>query len=74
LGEFLLLLSSNFLPLGLFVLQLLELLLLLLPLLPPLIDVLLELLIQLNLLGFSSCLAECSISLFGGAGETKQEL
>ena len=62
LGEVLLLLGAYFLPLCLFVFQLFQLLLLLLSLLPPLIDVLLELFIQLNLLGFSLSLAEGSIS------------
>merc|ERR1719370_315666 len=52
LGKFFLLLNSDFLPLGLLLLQPLELLLFLCPFIPPLVDVLLQLVIQLALLGF----------------------
>merc|ERR1719402_1176022 len=66
LGQFLLLLCSDFLPLGLFVLQPFELLLLLLPLFSPLIDVLFQLIVQFTLIGTSFCSGKGFISLFGG--------
>merc|ERR1719317_832040 len=50
--SFFLLLNSNLLPLGLFLLQPLEFLLFLCSFIPPLVDVLLQLIIQLALLGF----------------------
>merc|ERR1719177_108357 len=52
LGKFFLLLNSDLLPLGLLLLQPLEFLLFLWPFIPPLVDVLLQLVIQLALLGF----------------------
>merc|ERR1719320_64492 len=52
LSKFFLLLNSNLLPLGLFLLQPLEFLLFLCSFIPPLVDVLLQLIIQLALLGF----------------------
>ena len=54
--------SPDFLPLGLLLLQPLELFLLLGSLFPPFVDVLLELLVQLALLGFLAGLEEVSIS------------
>ena len=54
--------SPDFLPLGLLLLQPLELFLLLGPLFPPLVDVLLELLVKLALLGLLAGLEEVSIS------------
>ena len=54
--------SPDFLPLGLLLLQPLELFLLLGSLFPPLIDVFFELLVQLALLGFLAGLEEVSIS------------
>merc|ERR1712038_1555922 len=51
LGQFLLLLCSDFLPL---------------PLFSPLIDVLFQLIVQFTLIGTSFCSGKCLISLFGG--------
>merc|ERR1711970_1256078 len=62
-GKLLFLLSSDFLPLGLFVLHPLELFLLLGPLFSPLIDVFLQLLIELTLLGAMLGLGKRLISL-----------
>merc|ERR1719281_2276668 len=67
-GQLLLLLSSDLLPLGLFLLQPLELILLLGPLVPPLCDVFPQLLIQLILLHASFPLSKCLVSLGGGVG------
>merc|ERR1711931_551389 len=66
LSQLLLLLGPDFLPLGLLLLQPLELFLLLGSLFPPFVDVLLELLVQLALLGFLAGLEEVSISLLRG--------
>merc|ERR1711962_226049 len=55
-------------PLLLFLLLLSQLLLLLGSLFPPFVDVLLELLVQLALLGFLAGLEEVSISLLRGVG------
>merc|ERR1719167_38343 len=52
LGELFLLLDSDFLSLGLFLLQSLELLFFLTPFFPPLVNVFFQLIIQLALLGF----------------------
>merc|ERR1719245_913665 len=52
LGELFLLLNSNLFPLSLLLLQSLEFFLLFCPLIPPLMDILLQLVIQLALLGF----------------------
>merc|ERR1712136_104470 len=60
--------SPAFLPLGLLLLQPLELFLLLGPLFPPLVDVLLELLVKLTILGLLAGLEEVSISLLRGVG------
>merc|ERR1712038_845632 len=68
LSQLLLLLSSDFFPLGLFLLQPLEFFLFLCPLFSPLVDVFAELLIQLALLGLLTSLQEVSISLFRGVG------
>merc|ERR1719225_687151 len=62
LGEFLLLLSTDLLPLGLLFLQPLQLLLLLGALLPPLVDVLPQLLVQLTLLRLLARFQEVSIA------------
>jgi hypothetical protein len=62
LRKFLLLLGPDFLPLGLLLLQPLQLLLLLGSLLPPFIDVLPKLFIKLSLLGLLPGLQEVSIS------------
>merc|ERR1719270_1600651 len=62
-GQFLLLLCSDFLPLGLFLLQSLELILFLGSLVPPLCDVFFELFIQFILLHTSFSLCKCLISL-----------
>merc|ERR1712029_153816 len=62
-GQFLLLLRSDFLPLGLFLLQSLELILFLGSLVPPLCDVFFELFIQFILLHTSFSLCKCLISL-----------
>merc|ERR1719430_160891 len=51
-ASFFLLLNSDLLPLGLLLLQPLEFLFFLCPFIPPLVDVLLQLVIQLALLGF----------------------
>merc|ERR1719350_1621134 len=51
-ASFFLLLNSDLLPLGLLLLQPLELFLFLCPLIPPLMDILLQLVIQFALLGF----------------------
>merc|ERR1719300_1809679 len=64
LGQLLLLLCPDLLPLGLLLFQLLQLLLLLGPLLPPLIDVLLQLLVKFPLLSLPSGLEKVSLSLF----------
>merc|ERR1719270_3360434 len=62
-GQFLLLLCSDFLPLGLFLLQSLEFILFLGSLVPPLCDVFFELFIQFILLHTSFSLCKCLISL-----------
>merc|ERR1711972_970747 len=67
-GQFLLLLSTDFPPLGLFVFHSLQLFLLLGTLLTPLIDVLFQLLVQLTLLGAMLGLGKGLIALLGGLG------
>merc|ERR1712198_648393 len=67
-GQLLLLLGSDLLPLGLLLLQALELFLLLDALFSPLVDVLLQLLVELGLLEASLGLGEGLISFLGGVG------
>ena len=65
LGELLLLLGADLLALGLLLLEALELLLFLGPLFPPFVDVLLQLLVQLSLLGLLPGLQEVGLASAG---------
>merc|ERR1712233_52193 len=68
LGEFLLLLCADLLPLCLLLLQPLQLLLLLGALLPPFVDVFPQLLVKLTLLCLLARFQEVSIAFLGGIG------